>query len=101
MALGAAGFPAVVVDPDKDIDEAVRRSPARRARDNLLASVPGVGSVTAGTLPAARFNTALKPSYQRLLADGKSKKLALIAVARKPPTILTANPQRSKTRQNA
>ena len=34
-------------------------------------------------LVAARFNPILKAFYQRLLADGKPKKLALTAVMRK------------------
>ena len=37
---------------DKDIDDAVRGSPAWRAKEDLLASVPGVGGVTARTLLA-------------------------------------------------
>lgn len=39
---------------------------------------------------AARHNPTLKPFYQRLIAAGKPKKLALIAVARKLLTILNA-----------
>jgi transposase len=34
-------------------------------------------------LVASRFNPILKEFYQRLLANGKPKKLALIAVMRK------------------
>lgn len=34
-------------------------------------------------LSAARFNPILKPFYERLLARGKAKKVALVAVARK------------------
>ena len=41
-------------------------------------------------LSASRFNSALCVFHQRLLADRKSKKLALIAVARKLLTILNA-----------
>ena len=37
---------------DGDIDGAVRRSPAWREKENLLTSVPGVGSVIARTLIA-------------------------------------------------
>jgi len=37
---------------DKDIDDAVRGSPAWREKEDLLASVPGVGAVTARTLLA-------------------------------------------------
>lgn len=41
-------------------------------------------------LSAARFNTTLKPFYQRLRANGKPPKTALVAVARKLLTILNA-----------
>lgn len=40
------------------------------------------------SLSAARFNPVLKAFYQRLLAAGKAKKLALVAVMRKMITIL-------------
>jgi len=43
-----------------------------------------------GALVAARFNPLLKAFHQRLLAAGKPKKVALIAVARKLLTILNA-----------
>jgi transposase len=39
---------------------------------------------------AARYNPVLKGFYERLLAAGKPKKVALIAVARKLLTILNA-----------
>ncbi|MDZ7627809.1 MAG: IS110 family transposase [Parvularculaceae bacterium] len=139
---------------DRDIDGAVRGSPAWREKEDLLVSVPGVGAVTARTLlaelpelgrltrreiaslaglapftqqsgqwrgksfiaggrsavrcalymaavTASRCNGALKAFYQRLLDDGKSKKLALIAVARKLLTILNAIIRDKKTWQNA
>jgi transposase len=41
-------------------------------------------------LTASRHNPILKPFYERLLAAGKPKKVALIAVARKLLTILNA-----------
>jgi transposase len=41
-------------------------------------------------LTASRHNPVLKVFYQRLLATGKPKKVALIAVARKLLTILNA-----------
>ena len=41
-------------------------------------------------MAAARYNPALRAFYQRLIAAGKSKKAALIAVARKLITILNA-----------
>lgn len=41
-------------------------------------------------LSASRYNAALKVFYQRLLAAGKPKRVALIAVARKLLTILNA-----------
>lgn len=128
---------------DRDIDDAVRSSPIWREKEDLLASVPGVGSATAhaliaelpelGTLDrkqiaslaglapytrqsgkwkgksmigggrknvrtplfmaamvAGRFNPILKAFRDRLIAAGKPKMVALIAVARKLLTILNA-----------
>ena len=43
-----------------------------------------------GTLAAARFNPVIRDFYQRLLAAGKSKKLALVACMRKLLVILNA-----------
>lgn len=128
---------------DQDIDIAVRGSPAWRAKEDLLASVPGIGTAIArtllaempelgtldrrqiaalaglapwtrqsgqwrgqsfigggraavravlfmGAMVAARFNPVLKAFHQRLIAAGKPKMVALIAVARKLLTILNA-----------
>lgn len=128
---------------DQDIDDAVRGSPAWREKEDLLASVPGVGSTTARTLiaelpelgtldrkqiaslaglapytrqsgawrgksmigggrksvrtalfmaamVAGRFNPVLQTFRNRLLAAGKPKMLAIVAVARKLLTILNA-----------
>lgn len=43
-----------------------------------------------GATVAARHNTALRAFYQRLVATGKAKKAAIVAVARKLLTILNA-----------
>ena len=128
---------------DAEIATAVQGSPAWRAREDLLRSVPGVGRVVAHTLiaelpelgslsgkeaaalvglvpytrqsgrwkgksfigggrkeprkmlflaalSAARHNPVLAAFYERLLAAGKPKLVALIAVARKLVTILNA-----------
>ena len=128
---------------DADIDDAVRGSPAWRDKENLLASVPGVGPVIArtliadlpelghlsrkeiaalaglapftrqsgqwrgrsfigggrsnvrtalfmGALVAKQHNPVLKGFFDRLVAAGKPKMVALIAVARKLLTILNA-----------
>lgn len=128
---------------DAEIDLCVRGSPAWREKEDLLASVPGVGSTTARTLiaelpelggldakriaslaglapytrqsgnwkgksmigggragvrsalflaalVAARHNPILKAFRDRLVARGKPKMVALIAVARKLLTILNA-----------
>lgn len=128
---------------DGEIDDAVRGSPLWRQKEDLLASVPGVGPVTARTLiaelpelgsldrrqaaalaglapftrqsgqwrgkacigggrrtvrtalfiaalVAAHHNPILKTFYDRLVAAGKPKKLALTAVARKLLAILNA-----------
>lgn len=132
-----------IASVEDDIDGLVRGSPVWREKEDLLASVPGVGPVTARTLiaelpelglldrrriaslaglapftrqsgqwrgkatiaggrssvravlftaamSASRYNPALKPVYLRLLAAGKPKMVALIAVARKLLTILNA-----------
>ena len=42
------------------------------------------------TLAATRFNPAIREFYQRLLAVGKVKKVALVACLRKLLTILNA-----------
>jgi transposase len=128
---------------DSDIDDAVRGSPAWRAKEDLLASVPGVGPTIArtliaelpelghlgrkqiaalaglapftrqsgqwrgksfiaggrttvravlfmGAMVAKRHNPVLKAFFDRLIAAGKPKMVALIAVARKLLTILNA-----------
>ena len=139
---------------DTDIDTAVRGSPAWRAKEDLLASVPGVGSIIArgliaelpelGTLTgkkiaslaglapytrqsgqwrgksmigggrktvrsavflaalvASRHNPVLKAFRDRLVAAGKPKMVAIIAVARKLLTILNAIVRDQKPWQNA
>jgi transposase len=128
---------------DDEIDDQIRGSPAWREKENLLASVPGVGPVVArtliaelpelgaldrkqiaalaglapytrqsgkwrgksfigggrtvvrtalfmGALVAKRHNPVLKVFFDRLVAAGKPKMVALIAVARKLLTILNA-----------
>jgi transposase len=128
---------------DSDIDDAVRGSPAWRDKEDLLASVPGIGPTIARTLiaelpelgqlggkqiaalaglapftresgqwrgrsfigggrPAVRValfmgamvakqhNPVLKAFFDRLVAAGKPKMVAIIAVARKLLTILNA-----------
>jgi len=132
-----------LADMDQDIDDTVRGSPIWREKEDLLASVPGVGPQTARTLiaempelgtldrktvaslaglapytrqsgrwngksmigggrktvrsalfiaamVACRHNPILKAFYERLLAAGKAKVSAIIAVARKLLTILNA-----------
>jgi transposase len=128
---------------DSEIDDSVRGSPAWREKEDLLASVPGVGPIIArtliaelpelgtlnrkqvaalaglapftrqsgqwrgksfigggrtvvrtalfmGALVAKRHNPVLKAFFDRLVAAGKPKMVALIAVARKLLTILNA-----------
>jgi len=128
---------------EAEIDDDVRGSPAWREKEDLLASVPGVGPTIARTLiaempelgsldrrqiaalaglapwtrqsgqwkgrsfigggrasvraalhmgavTASRHNPALKAFRDRLLAAGKPKMVALVAVARKLLTILNA-----------
>jgi transposase len=128
---------------DTDINDAVRGSPAWREKEDLLASVPGVGATIArtliaelpelgqlsrrqiaalaglapftrqsgqwrgrsfigggrtavraalfmGAMVAKRHNPILKVFFDRLVAAGKPKMVALIAVARKLLTMLNA-----------
>lgn len=128
---------------DQDIDDAVRGSPVWREKEDLLASVKGIGPAIArtiiaelpelgtldrrqvaalvglapftrqsgqwrgrsfigggratvrsaifmGAMVAARWNPQLKAFHQRLIAAGKPKMVAIIAVARKLLTILNA-----------
>jgi transposase len=128
---------------DDDIDDAVRGSPVWREKEDLLASVPGVGATIArtlladlpelgtldrrqvaalvglapftrqsgqwrgrsfigggratvrsavfmGAMVAIRWNPKLRDFHQRLVAAGKPKMVALIAVARKLVTVLNA-----------
>ena len=128
---------------NSDIDDAIHGSPAWREKEDLLASVPGIGPIIArtliadlpelgrldrkkiaalaglapftrqsgqwrgrsfigggrtsvrtalfmGAMTARRHNPILKAFFGRLLAAGKPKMVALIAVARKLLTILNA-----------
>jgi transposase len=128
---------------DTDIGGIVRASPAWREKEDLLASVPGVGPVIShtliaelpelgrltrrqiaalaglapftrqsgqwrgkcfigggrtavrtalfmGAMVAKRFNPVLRAFFNRLVATGKPKMVALIAVARKLLTMLNA-----------
>ncbi len=128
---------------DQELNDTVRGSPAWREKEDLLASVPGVGPIIArtllaelpelgtldrrevaalaglapwtrqsgqwkgksfigagrasvrsalfiGALVAIRHNPTLKAFHQRLIAAGKPKMVAIIAVARKLLTILNA-----------
>jgi transposase len=128
---------------DAEIDDSVRGSPAWREKEDLLASVPGVGPIISrtliadlpelgtlsrkqiaalaglapftrqsgqwkgrsfigggrasvrtalfmGAMVAMRHNPVLKAFFGRLIAAGKPKMVALIAVARKLLTILNA-----------
>jgi transposase len=139
---------------DADIDDAVRGSPAWRAKEDLLASVPGVGPAIArtlmaelpelgklsrkeiaalaglapftrqsgqwrgrsfigggrttvrtalfmGAMVAKKHNPILKAFFDRLVAAGKPKMVALIAVARKLLTILNAILRDNRSWQNA
>lgn len=139
---------------DDDIDDAVRGSPAWREKEDLLASVPGVGPVIArtliaglpelgrlgrkqiaalaglapytrqsgqwrgrsfigggrsavrtalfmGAMVAKKHNPILKAFFDHLVAAGKPKMVALIAVARKLLVILNAILRDKQPWQNA
>jgi transposase len=130
-------------DIDREIDDTVRGSSVWREKEDLMASVPGVGPAIArtliaelpelgtldrrqvaalaglapftrqsgkwrgkafiaagraavrsplfmGAMVAVKHNPVLKAFYERLIAAGKPKMVALIAVARKLLTILNA-----------
>ena len=139
---------------DGDIDDAVRGSPVWCEKEDLLASVPGIGPTIARTLiaelpelgrlnrkqiaalaglapftrqsgkwrgrsfigggrtavrtalfmvamVAKKYNPVLKAFFDRLVAAGKPKMVALIAVARKLLTILNAILRDNRPWQNA
>jgi transposase len=139
---------------DGDIDDAVRGSPVWREKEDLLASVPGIGPTIArtliaelpelgrlnrkqiaalaglapftrqsgqwrgrsfigggrasvrtalfmGAMVAKKCNPVLKAFFDRLVASGKPKMVALIAVARKLLTILNAILRDNRPWQNA
>jgi transposase len=139
---------------DGDIDTTVRNTPVWRDKEDLLASVPGIGKTIArtlmsglpelgrldrrqiaalvglapytrqsgkwrgktfvsggratirsalfmGALVAARHNPILKAFFQRLVAAGKPKMVAIIATARKLLTILNAIIRENKPWQDA
>lgn len=128
---------------DADLDDQLRQSPVWREQDDLLQSVPGIGSKTArtmlghlpelgtvsaaeisklaglapmnrdsgmlrgkrrigggrarvraalymATLSAIRCNPLIRPLYQRLVAAGKPRMVALVACMRKLLVILNA-----------
>ena len=128
---------------DNDIDDDIRSSPMWQGKEDLLASVPGIGKITArvlmaempelgqldrktaaslsGVAPftrqsgqwkdksftgggrspgkralhmaavsASRYNPVLAETYKRLVAAGKPKMVALIAIARRLITIANA-----------
>jgi transposase len=132
-----------LIELDGEIDDQIRGSPAWREKEDLLASMPGIGRIIArtliaelpelgtlngkqiaalaglapytrqsgqwrgksfigggrtvvrtvlfmGALVAKRHNPVLKAFFDRLVAAGKPKMVALIAVARKLLTILNA-----------
>lgn len=138
-----------VTDVDDEMQTRIQNSPAWRAKDDLLRSVPGIGPAVSRTLlaelpelgqldrrtiaalvgvaplnrdsgrfrgkrmiwggrasvrqalymaalVASRYNATLRTFYQRLLAAGKPKKLALVAVMRKLVTILNAMVKHNK-----
>ena len=55
------------------------------------------GVLYMGTLTATRFNPVISDFYQRLLAAGKAKKVALVACMRKLLTILNAMVKNNST----
>ena len=52
--------------------------------------VAGEGDALQGTLVATRYSPVIRVFYQRLLAAGKAKKVALVACMRKLLTIFNS-----------
>ena len=95
-------------DLDGGLRQTLRQSPVWREKDDLLRTVPGVGEQLSLTLLAylpelgtldrrqiaalvgSRHNPVIRDFYQKLLAAGKPKKVALVACMRKLLTILNA-----------
>jgi transposase len=87
---------------DDDLGRLVRGSALWRETDDLLRSARGIGPdrergrahvravLYMATLSAIRYNPAIRAFYQRLRADGKPGKVALVAAMRKFLTILNA-----------
>ena len=93
---------------DNGLGQALRQSPVWREKEELRRTVPGVGPQLSLTLlaylpelgvldrrgisalVASRHNPVIRAFYQRLLAAGKPKKLALTACMRKLLVILNA-----------
>lgn len=149
-----AALNAELAQLDGDLGDLIEQSPVWRAKQDLLASVPGIGDTIAralladlpelghldrraiaalaglapftrqsgqwrgksfiaggraapraalfiGAMVASRHNRPLCAFYQRLLAAGKPKRLALVAVARKLLTILNAIIRDQKPWQSA
>jgi len=68
-----------------------RNSGALRGRRTIWGGRATVrAALSMATLVATRFNSVIRPFYQRLLAAGKPKKVALTACMRKLLTILNA-----------
>lgn len=139
---------------DSDLGTLIEQSPVWREKQDLLASVPGIGDRIAralladlpelgqldrraiaalaglapftrqsgqwrgksfiaggravpraalfiGAMVASRHNAPLRDFYQRLVAAGKPKRLAMVATARKLLTILNAIIRDKKSWQNA
>ena len=92
---------------DNGLGQALRQSPVWREKEELRRTVPGVGPQPSLTLlaylpelggldrrgisalVASRHNPVIRAFYQRLLAAGKPKKLALTACMRKLWSSLT------------
>jgi transposase len=83
---------------EEEVAKAVEASPVWRAKEDLLRSVPGVGRVLATTLLADlpelghlnTHNPTVGGFYRGLVANGKPKKVALVAAMRKLLVMLNA-----------
>lgn len=74
---------------DRHIQDQIAASPELATRSDLIQSAPGAGPQLAA-LVASKHNRLIREFYERLVANGKPKKVALTACMRKLLVILNA-----------
>jgi transposase len=121
IAAHLAWLEAELTALDHDLEQQIQQHPVWRVTEELLRSVPGVGPVLARTLrggrrvwggraavravlymatvAAVRCNPTIRGFYQRLVAAGKPKKVALVAGMHKLLLILNVIVRQQTPRQ--